>query len=61
MPKLTLFSELKETPVESKWFKVYELPHNVFAIFEPYHFQEVISFLIIGNLTRLNFYFVDRW
>lgn len=49
MTKLTLFSELKETPVESSWFKVYRLVPGVTAIAEPYHFQEVISYLIEGG------------
>ena len=31
------------------WFKVEKLPNNVYAIMEPYHFQEVISYLIIGS------------
>lgn len=68
MAKLTRFSDLKKTPVESKWFCVYELPVAgdcgcgcgcggacagsgpvVYAISEPYHFQEVISYLVIGS------------
>lgn len=66
MARLMRFSDLKATPVESKWFKVYELPYGeigcgcgcaskvkagpkVFAIFEPFHFQEVISYLVIGE------------
>lgn len=64
MAKLTHFSEL--TPIstvvtkngssllpEDKWFKVYKLPYDIFAIFEPYHFQEVISYLIIGSEKAL--------
>ena len=64
MAKLTHFSDL--TPLmpilsrgseplapEDKWFKVYKLPYDVFAIFEPYHFQEVISYLIIGSEKAL--------
>lgn len=31
------------------WFEVYILPNNVYAIYEPGHFQEVISYLIIGS------------
>lgn len=31
-----------------EWFEVYELPHQVYALYEPGHFQEVISFLILG-------------
>lgn len=64
MAKLTRFSELTPlAPVmsngsaqlspEDKWFKVYKLPYDVFAIFEPYHFQEVISYLIPGSKKAL--------
>lgn len=31
------------------WFEVYKLPHDVYAIYESGHFQEVISFLILGK------------
>lgn len=59
MAKLTRFSDLTPlSPIltesgellspEDKWFKVYKLPCDIFAIFEPYHFQEVISYLILG-------------
>lgn len=43
------FVELNEVEIKSNWFKVYEVGENVFAISEPYNFQEVISYLIIGN------------
>ena len=52
--KLLKYSEM--TPVkEDWWFKVYELPNNIYAIFEPYHFQEVASFLVIGQEKALLF------
>ncbi len=53
MTKLIHFSELSPLAIQNKWFQVYQLPYNVFAIFEPYHFQEVISFLICGNEKAL--------
>lgn len=31
------------------WFEVYELPNDVYAIYEPGQFQEVISYLAIGE------------
>ncbi|NCB41007.1 MAG: MBL fold metallo-hydrolase [Clostridia bacterium] len=37
------------------WFEVYKLPGNVFAIAEPYHCQEVNSYLIIGDERALLF------
>jgi len=42
------YSELKKV-TEDGWFEVYELPHNILAIYEPRHFQEVISFLVLGS------------
>lgn len=35
------------------WFKVYRLPHDVCAIYEPGHFQEVISYLVPGSERAL--------
>jgi glyoxylase-like metal-dependent hydrolase (beta-lactamase superfamily II) len=35
--------------VGESWFKVSRLPHNVFGIHEPHHWQEVISYLILGS------------
>ena len=35
------------------WFEVYELGKSTYAISEPYHFQEVISYLIIGEQQSL--------
>ena len=47
------YAQLKRVPVDSAWFEVYQLPHDVFAIYEPHHFQEVLSFLIIGEEKAL--------
>ena len=38
-----------------KWFSILELPNDIFAIMEPFHFQEVISYLIIGKKAALLF------
>jgi len=38
-----------------KWFSISKLPNDIFAIMEPFHFQEVISYLIIGKKTALLF------
>ena len=43
----------KEISVNSNWYKVYQLPNDTLAICEPYHFQEVISFLIFGKESAL--------
>ena len=41
--------------MSDKWFSISKLPNNVFAIMEPFHFQEVISYLIIGKRAALLF------
>ncbi|MBO5556333.1 MAG: MBL fold metallo-hydrolase [Oscillospiraceae bacterium] len=53
MSKLTRFSDLKPIPAESSWFKAYRVLPSVTAISEPYHFQEVISYLIEGEERAL--------
>ncbi len=37
------------------WFEVYEVFPNTYAIYEPGHFEEVISYLIVGNQRALLF------
>ncbi len=37
------------------WFEVYQVQDSVFAIYEPYQWQEVISYLIIGKEFALLF------
>ena len=50
-----LLKTLEKVETGDTWFEVYKLPHNVFAIMEPYHFQEVISYLIVGSARALLF------
>jgi len=37
------------------WFEVYEIRQGVFAIYEPHQFEEVISYLILGEKRALMF------
>lgn len=37
------------------WFEVYEVETGIFAIYEPFQWQEVISYLIIGTGSALLF------
>ncbi len=53
MSKLTKFSELKKIPCESSWFEPYRVAEGVTAIYEPHHFEEVISYLIEGEEKAL--------
>ncbi len=47
------FSQFNELETYSSWFTAYELSSNIIAICEPCHFQEVISYLIIGSEKAL--------
>ncbi len=38
-----------------EWFQVYETALNTYAIVEPYHLQEVISHLIVGDDSAVLF------
>ena len=40
---------------DQDWFEVYRVADDVYAIYEPGQFEEVISFLIIGNDNALLF------
>ena len=44
-----ILSESEVIDVGEAWFKVLALPNNVFGIHEPHHWQEVISYLIVGS------------
>jgi glyoxylase-like metal-dependent hydrolase (beta-lactamase superfamily II) len=46
---------LERVPVAQDWFVVYRVGDGVFAIAEPYQFQEVISYLIVGSREALLF------
>ena len=49
-----LWKRLQYVPLEgSPWFSVYRLPENVYAIFEPYLEEQVISYLILGDNAAL--------
>jgi glyoxylase-like metal-dependent hydrolase (beta-lactamase superfamily II) len=49
------YSSLKEIPTSRQWFKVYDVGDSVFAIYEPYSFQEAISYLVVGKEKALLF------
>ncbi len=46
---------LESVPVKSDWFVVYRAADGVFAIVEPYQWQEAISYLIVGSTRALLF------
>lgn len=49
------FQELERVAVRNDWFEVYRVDPGVFAIYEPFQFQEVISYLILGSDRALLF------
>ena len=51
----TIYADLKRVTVSNKWFWVFKLENDVFAIYEPHQWQEVISYLILGNKKALLF------
>lgn len=40
------YASLERVPVTEDWFEVYRIQPDLYAIYEPGHFQEVISYLI---------------
>lgn len=49
------WSAFEKIDVDDDWFEVYRIDDDIFAIYEPGQFEEVISFLIIGNEFALMF------
>ena len=46
---------LDRVGLRADWFEVYRVADGVFAIAEPYQFQEVISYLVVGTRAALLF------
>jgi glyoxylase-like metal-dependent hydrolase (beta-lactamase superfamily II) len=49
------YSNFEKSNISTDWFEVYELETDVWAIYEPFQWQEVISYLIIGGDSALLF------
>jgi len=49
------YKSLQRVDVGSDWFEVYRIRGGVFAIYEPHQFEEVISYLIVGEKRALLF------
>ncbi|NNF16074.1 MAG: MBL fold metallo-hydrolase, partial [Gammaproteobacteria bacterium] len=43
------------TPADQGWFEIYHVQPDVYAIYEPGQFEEVISYLIVGSQQALLF------
>lgn len=49
MTRRDVYRQLSLVNQPNGWFEIYQLPDQVYAIYEPHHFQEVISYLILGT------------
>jgi glyoxylase-like metal-dependent hydrolase (beta-lactamase superfamily II) len=49
------YKTLARLDAADPWFEVYRIRPGVFAIYEPHQFEEVISYLIVGNKRALLF------
>ena len=49
------YADLERVEVADDWFEVYRVAPRVYAIYEPFQFQEVISYLILGEEGALLF------
>jgi glyoxylase-like metal-dependent hydrolase (beta-lactamase superfamily II) len=43
------YKSVRRVDAKSSWFEVYRIRPGVFAIYEPHQFEEVISYLIVGE------------
>ena len=44
-----VYATLERVETSQQWFEVYKLIEGTYAIYEPYQFEEAISYLVIGN------------
>lgn len=42
------YAALKRIAVQGDWFEVYQVQEGIYALYESGHFQEVISYLLVG-------------
>lgn len=49
------YKDLEKSDISNEWFEVYEVGAGIWAIYEPFQWQEVISYLIIGDDSALLF------
>jgi glyoxylase-like metal-dependent hydrolase (beta-lactamase superfamily II) len=45
----TIYKSLERVETSQPWFEVYKIEPNIYAIYEPYQFEETISYLILGK------------
>jgi len=47
------YAEYQKHATSNDWFEVYEVESGIWAIYEPFQWQEVISYLIVGSETSV--------
>jgi glyoxylase-like metal-dependent hydrolase (beta-lactamase superfamily II) len=45
-----IYDSLEKVETSQKWFEVYKLTEDTYAIYEPFQFEEAISYLAIGTV-----------
>lgn len=49
------YAHYQKHDTSNAWFEVYEVEPGVWAIYEPFQWQEVISYLIVGSVSSVLF------
>lgn len=49
------YANLERIKIADPWFEVYRIRPDVFAIYEPHQYEEVISYLVVGSKKALLF------
>ena len=49
------YAQFEKHATSNDWFEVYEVETGIFAIYEPFQWQEVISYLIVGTESAILF------
>jgi glyoxylase-like metal-dependent hydrolase (beta-lactamase superfamily II) len=44
-----IYDSLEKVETAHNWFEIYKLTEDTYAIYEPFQFEEAISYLVIGN------------
>jgi len=44
-----IYAELKKVQTSQDWFEVYKLTEETFAVYEPYQFEEALSYIVLGT------------
>ncbi len=45
----SIYLKLEKVETDQEWYEVYKLREDTFAVYEPFQFEEAISYLVLGN------------